>query len=259
MTMLHEYLKLCYMNSNYDDKIIPAPKALSIHLIATIGHTASHYIHKIRMKGRGPLKYESHFAANFNLKEAGDRNQFRDRLNRIHVLHVTVFKEAVREKLKDVLALRDSLGEREIYRQLEQRTHKGVQVSVASNNGAWEISVNRDGDNPPLPSPPPSNMQSTTPDTTKAPEYKDNEDGALAAFTSQASTLVKLTKDKNDRCQARLRTPQQCKNTARRGQESCGIKLHQELVKNKVAQQSTTSEIQAMEVMKISLRLLEDC
>ncbi|KAL9125959.1 MAG: hypothetical protein Q9175_007998, partial [Cornicularia normoerica] len=124
MTMLHEYLKLCYMSSNYDDKIIPSPKALSIHLIATIGHTASHYIHKIRIKRRGPLKYESHFAADFNLKEAGDRNQFRDRLNKIHVLYVTVFKEAIRETLKNVLVLRDSLGEREIYRRLEQRTHK---------------------------------------------------------------------------------------------------------------------------------------
>lgn len=233
MTMLHEYLKLCYMSSK-DEDFFPEPEDLSIHLIVAVGYTASHYIHRIRHEPvvRQPLKYESYWLASFNLKEAGERNRFRERLNEIHVLHVTAFKKVVKEKLEEVLAL----GKREICRRLKERTHKGVRFLRTVRNDVWGFGVKCDGENPTIPTPPPSKMRSTTSNITKAQEFKDDKGGALAAFIPQTSTLEERTKDGRPRCRAlQQRSKLQCKNTARKFQLSCRIKAHQRLVKDQLA------------------------
>ena len=232
MAMLHEYLKLCYMSSK-DEDFFPEPEDLSIQLIVAVGYTVSHYIHRIRHEPEvgQPLKYESYWLASFNLKEAGERNRFRERLNEIHVLHVTVFKKAVKEKLEEVLAL----GKREIRRRLKERTHKGGRFLRTVRNDVWGIGVKCDGENPTIPTPPPSSMRSTTSNITKAQESKGNKGDALAGFVPQTSTLEERTKDGRPRCRAwQQRSKSQCKNTARKGQLSCEIRAHQKWGKNQL-------------------------
>lgn len=144
MTMLHEYLKLCYMSSK-DEDFFPLPETLNIHLLAAVDCTARHFIHRIR-RHKGPLKYESHFVEEFNLEKAGARDEFRERLNSIQVLHVTVFKEAVKRAIGEVLAL----GQPEIDRRLQKRTHKGVGFQIEFRDGVLGIRVRHDVKNPPL-------------------------------------------------------------------------------------------------------------
>ena len=106
MTMLHEYLKLCYMSSE-DPNFFPRPEHISIHLISTVGGIAKHYIHRVRGEGKPghPIKYVSTFVREFDLKEADQRNMFRKRLNQIHVLHMTTTRIAMQNKIREVLAL----------------------------------------------------------------------------------------------------------------------------------------------------------
>ena len=138
----------------------------------------------------------------------------------------------MKEKLEEVLAL----GKREICRRLKERTHKGVRFLRTVRNDVWGFGVKCDGENPTIPTPPPLNMRSTTSNIIKAQKFKDDKGGALAAFIPQTSTLEERTKDGRPRCRAlQQRSKLQCKNTARKGQLSCGIKAHQRLVKDQLA------------------------
>lgn len=169
MTMLHEYLKLCYMSSE-DDTFFPKPETLSVHLIAAVGPIALHYIHRIRDEGmKQPLKYESYWLADFNLKDARERNAFRERLNEIHVLYVMTVEEVLRNKVLEILALEPD----EIQHRLNVRTHKGVRFFHAERNGVTGYGVKRDDENPPAPPPP---ARPITSDTAKDPKSKDNKD-----------------------------------------------------------------------------------
>lgn len=109
-------------------------------------YTVSHFIHRIRRE-TGPLTYESYFLKEFNLGEAGERDQFRERLNDIQVLHVTVFNEVVKKAVEEVLALEQP----EINHRLKERTHKGVGFEVALRDGVEGIIVKRDVNDSPLP------------------------------------------------------------------------------------------------------------
>lgn len=72
------------------------------------------------------------------MKEASERNQFRDRLNKILVLQVTTFKEAMENKVREVLAL----GPAEIRRRLESRAHQDVRFFHSVRHyGVREFSV----------------------------------------------------------------------------------------------------------------------
>lgn len=219
MTMLQEYLKLCYMSSP-DPTFFPEPDQLIIHLLIAVGHTVWHYIHTIGDGAVGePIKYVSYCLGTFNMKEARERDQFRDRLNKILVLQVTTFKEAMESKVREVLAL----GPAEIKRRLESRAHQGVRFSHSvREDGVWGFSVehssptqetksllkpdpsprtipedkeakleqeNRNRENAHLPSSSHPTTRSMTSATIKAQGRKGNKDGGAAALPSHTSTL----------------------------------------------------------------------
>ena len=69
MTMLHEYLKLCYMSST-DANFFPEPEQLHVHLIVAAGHIVWHYIHTIGNGVAGePIEYVSYYLGTFNMKK----------------------------------------------------------------------------------------------------------------------------------------------------------------------------------------------
>lgn len=142
----------------------------------------------------GPLTYESYWLDKFNLEEADERDRFRERLNDFHVLHVTVFMEAMKKKVEEVLAL----GQPEIDHRIIERAHKGVRFESAVRDEVEGIIVKRDGKYPPLP-----------------------------IFASQASTFEESTENGKRRCQARTNTKRQCPYAVK-GLSSCGIPRHKE-------------------------------
>lgn len=218
MTMLHEYLKLCYMSST-DANFFPEPEQLTIHIIVAAGHTIWHYIHTI---GNGvtsePIEYVSYCLGTFNMKKASERNQFRDRFNKILVLQVTNFKEAMENKIREVLAL----GPVEIRRRLESRAHQGVRFSHSvREDGVCGFSVEHSSpihdmessskpcpslktipedseakleegncscENRRLPPLPPPKTRSKTATTIKVQGRKGNKDGADVTITPQVPT-----------------------------------------------------------------------
>ena len=153
------------------------------------------------------------------MKEASERNHFRDRLNKIMVLQATTFKEAMQNKIREVLAL----GPAEIRSRLESRAHQGVRFSHSvREDGVWGFSVehgspthemespskpypslkpipedseakleqgNRNCKNSHLPSTSPPKTRSMTSTTIKAQGRKGNKDGAVTTLTPQVSTL----------------------------------------------------------------------
>ena len=122
MTMMHEWLKLCHMSSE-DETFFPRPAYFCIHLISAVGYTARHYIHSVRPDALDePVRYMSLCITEFDLNKPEQRNSFRVRLNEIHVLHVTTFKEAMQKQVNEILAL----GESEIYRRCKERAQKDV-------------------------------------------------------------------------------------------------------------------------------------
>ena len=122
MTMMHEWLKLCYMASN-DMTFFPQPGYFCIHLISAVGYTARHYIHGIRPDtGNGPVKYISYCLSIFDLRQAEQRNEFRVTLNHIRVLQITAYKDVMQRQVEEILALDRS----EIHRRLQERAHKNV-------------------------------------------------------------------------------------------------------------------------------------
>lgn len=234
MTMLHEWLKLCYMSSD-DPEFFPRPEYFVIHLISAVGHTARHYIHRIRPGKSGEsVKYVSSCVRTFDLKDAKERNNLRVRLNEIHILHVTAFKETMQNIVRKILAL----GKPEIQRRLNERTHKDMQFSIAERSDVWGFSVKHGS---------PIDQMESLPERA-LPFRTSNKDDGLTPMTSasQVPALAKFTKDNRPRCQALLKPkkPKQCKNTARKVEQctntarndklSCGIPLHQELVKNQL-------------------------
>ena len=227
MTMLHEYLKLCYLSVEADD-FFAKPILPVIHLIAAVGHTASHYIHRIRPATEDPVRYESHWVADFDLKIARERNQFRNRINEIQVLHATIVKKAMQKKLEEVLLALGKLGTDKATHRIAERTHKRVQFSWAVCDHTLGFSINREIPNPPLSvfaSQAFALEQSTKGGKRRRQatlESQQDEQRGNPAFILEQST-----KDGKDRCQATLkRQPdKQCGNQARRGEPYCGTHL----------------------------------
>ena len=136
MTMLHEYLKLCYISLE-DPNFFPEPEHLSIHFFVTVGATVWQYIHTIGDRVAGnPIEYVSYNLDTFE-QGASKRNRFRDRFNEVLVLQITTIKEAMENKVREVLAL----GPAEIRRRLESRTHQDVRFSQSKRSGKWGFSV----------------------------------------------------------------------------------------------------------------------
>ncbi len=251
MTMLQEYLKLYYMSSK-DPNFFPETEHLNIHLGVAVGHTVWHYIHTVGNGAIGePIEYVSYCLGTFNMKETSGRNQIREMLNQIMVLQVTVFKESLQNKVREVLAL----GPAEIRRRLESRAHEGVRFlhsvtkdgvrgfsvehtppthetkssskpcpSFRTNPEILETELERGSripDHLHLPSASSSYAGATASTTNKARRRKDDKVGAVAAFASQASTFEEHTKDGKKRCQAPNRSLKQCGNAALPGQKTC--------------------------------------
>ena len=248
MTMLQEYLKLCYMSSD-DPDFFSVTEPLSLHLISAVGCIARHYTHKLRSGPAGePVKFMSYYVRSFNMKEVDDRNAFRKRLNEIHVLNMTIIKEALQNKMSEILAL-DST---EIQQRLDSRTHKHVRFVRAERNGYSGFSVeqssstdqskisNRNGENPRIPwsssAYPLSNIRSAIYDITKTPEPDHNIEIARPASTSQESILEPYTKKGKARCQARGNFAQQCSYAARPNRKSCNIPRHQQYVESQLSE-----------------------
>ena len=119
--MLHEKLKLCHMASD-DPAFFPESDDLGIHFITTVGCTAYHYFHCIRDQMNDFVKYESYAMESFDLRDASDRNRFRQQLNLIHVYHSTTVREIELERLRKVYRL----GKQEVESRLLSRAHQHV-------------------------------------------------------------------------------------------------------------------------------------
>ncbi|KAL9124467.1 MAG: hypothetical protein Q9175_008220 [Cornicularia normoerica] len=185
MIMLHEYLKLCYMSTE-DPDFFPEPEHLSVHLIAAVGYTAWQYIHRIRDGEAGePIKYVSSYIDEFNLRKPDERNRFRDRLNEIHTLHVTIIKEAMQKTIREVLALEPT----EIRRRLKSRTHKGVQFFRSVRNGIGGFGVESSAPTAGVKSPSkPRSLFSNIPEEPKAKPEQSNRNSENLHLPSPLSS-----------------------------------------------------------------------
>ena len=130
--MLHEKLKLCHMASDDPDFFLRSDD-LGIHFIAAVGYTAYHYFHHVRDQMDEFVKYESYLVEEFNLREASQRNKFRQQLNLIHVYHSTIVREIELERLRKVYRL----GKEEVESRLLLRAHQHIRFKYVKRGALY--------------------------------------------------------------------------------------------------------------------------
>ena len=138
--MLHEELKLCYLASD-DDNFFPVPDHLDNHFVAAVGYKAYHFIHCLRHPElNADVKYESYLLNEYDMRDATDRETFRQTMNLIYVYQTEILRNIELARLRKVLALDP---EKRKHR-LETRTHKYIRFSHEDRGTEWGFQVHDD-------------------------------------------------------------------------------------------------------------------